>query len=200
MSSRGALPGVLIALLLGSTRATAASPPQPINDLAVKASLEASDKARIDEYATYWLDQLAGSDPAEIAKARSELLRPLRSPDVRQPFRFAMTDSVLPKLTEVLDGDNIQATYNAMQVVGLLGTPKALDVILLHCDGEHESRYPLRLLAAKAFEQTLLLATLSPNDITRGVRALGAAAGHEEEWLPLRRQFEAMARVNTDVA
>lgn len=195
MTSRRALPGVLATLLL-SAAAVAAAPPASINDLAVLTNLGAPEKAQILAYVEHWCTQLAGEDPLEIAKARTELLKPLRAINVRTPFRFAMTDAALPLLEKIIAADNTAATHNAinaMQVVGLLGTPKALDTILAHCDSEREARFTVRLWAAKAFSMTAPLETLSVNDINRGIRELGRAAGHEEEWLALRRQFEAIS-------
>lgn len=199
MSSRRAPPGVFATLLLSA--AAAAAPPAPINDLTDKANLGPAEKAQIKAYVDYWCVQLEGEDPVEVSRARTELLKPLRAIKVLTPFRFAMTDASLEHLEKIIAGDGNQSTQsaiNAMQVVGALGTVKALDSILAHCDSDREKRFPVRLWAAKSFGLTVPL--LNQNDINRGVRELGRAATHEEESLALRRQFEAISSVRNDIS
>ena len=201
MNSRRSISGALLVLLSVATTSTAgAGPPPPINNLTATAVLNAAQRARIRDYAEYWCDQLAQASPEEVARVRGKLLEPLRALGVGDVFRWEYAKTCLPKLELLIAGDNPHAAVNGMQVVATLATERAVELIIKLCDVEFEKRRGARLTAAKCFPIAVRQETLSDNDINRALRNLGHAAGREEDWLVLRRQFEAIASVQSPVS
>ena len=201
MNSRRSISGALLILLLVATTSTAgAGPPHPISNLAASATINAAQQARIREYAEYWCDQLAEASPEGVAKVRGKLLEPLRALRVGDVFRWEYAKACLPRLEPLIAGDNPHAAVNGMQVVATLATERAVELIIRRCDVEVEERAGARLTAAKCFPIAVRQKTLTDNDINRALRNLGHAAAREHDWLVLRRQFEAIASVQSPVS
>ncbi len=183
------------ALLAAAVTAVApAAPPQSINTLTGLSRLSLRQQNQIAEYAQFWCGQL-GASPKETATARRRLIDPLRAIDVSGVFRFEYAGAALERLERVIDGDDLHAAYNAIQVVGFFGTKGAIDVLVGHCDSAAEPRMSLRLASAICFKVALRQGDVADRQIARALRDLGRAARREEHWLVLRRQFEAIAAV-----
>jgi hypothetical protein len=196
MLSRGILCGVMSLLVA----AAASAEPTSINDLAPMARLDAQQQARVREYAEYWSKQLS-ADPGSTAAARLKLLAPLQHLQVTEFFRTTYANALVPEpLASAVTGDKPYAAYSAMHVAGFLGTDKALELILAHCDAQQEQRVGVRLWAAKAFAILVAQRAVQPNDLNNGLRRLQDAAEREGDWLVLRRQFEAVASADNSVA
>lgn len=201
--SRCAMPGALLVVLAAGVSVASAqgTPPQRINHLVNYSVYGQQDRDRIHAWADYWCGRLERAEPVDVKEIKKNLLDPLTSPvRVDEPFRLAYTEAALPRLRRVIDGDDPHKAYNALQVVGSLGTIEALDLLLAHCDIDDESRTGIRLWAAKGFVLSVRERTLSTNDVNRGVRALQRAAERETKPLVLRRQFEAIDAVNNNVS
>ncbi len=186
-------------LVFASARVADAAPPRSITDLAGASSLSDEQKSRVGEYAEYWVGQFGGG-PEEVNRARVKLLEPMKAPQVSEFFRLEYGRRLLGRLDGFIGGENPHAAVNAMQVTGFLGTPDALDLILAHCDLQDEKRVDVRLWAAKSLFITVSQPVLGQGDVSRGLRRVAAAASHEDRWLVLQRQFEAVAAVDTRVA
>jgi hypothetical protein len=87
-----------------------------------------------------------------------------------------------------------------MQIAGMLGTPRGLELIISHASAQDEQKFNLRLWAAKSFPIAVGEGVLPINEIDKALRRYGDAASCEENWLVLRRQFEAIASVNGKVS
>ena len=191
---------LLVGLAVAITPVARAAPPRGITNLANRAHLEPADKNRIRGWAEYWSTQLAAGSPEDAAKARAKLIEPLKAVQVGGVFRLEYADVLLLPLQEIIDGGNPHTAYNANQVLGFLGTDRALEVLLNHCDIADEKSLGIRLCAAKSFKTAVRQGALNPNEISRGLRRLGNAAGREEHWLVLRRQIEAISSVDSGVS
>ena len=75
-----------------------------------------------------------------------------------------------------------------------------LESIVRHVSIKEQPKFGIRLWAAKAFAIAVEQGTIPPNEINPALRQLAAAAGQETRWLILRRQFEAMAAVDSKVS
>ncbi len=203
MTSRCSICAGLLALstVAGATSVHAAPPPTRIGHLVNKPQLSERDRNEIREYAEFWADQLAGTAlPAEIDKARAKLADPMRAVRVGDIFRLEYARSVVPILAKAVDNAPPHAAVNAMHVVGLLGTPASLEIILSHTSVDDEDEYSIRLVAARTFPVAVRQNVLHANDIDRALRHLGNAASQEPESLILRRQFEAIASVDSPLS
>jgi hypothetical protein len=193
---------VLLALLVAAVPAAVqAAPPARINNLVGRANFTVQDRNRIQDWAEYWSDTLQHAGPEEAREASQALVDPVGSPVlVSEVFRLEYTKAALPGLQQIIATHNPLTTGYAMRVVGMLGTPDAMEVLLDHCDVADEKDFGTRLWAAKAISIAIGLNTLGQNDVNRALRRLGRAAGRETEWLILRRQFEAVATVRSNVS
>lgn len=202
MHSRRFIWGVPLVLLAVATAplARAAPPARGITNLANRTFLDLADKNRIHDWARHWSDELAAGDPTEVARARAKLIEPLKAVQVGGVFRLEYANVLLPRLQKIIGGGNPHTAFNATQVVGVVGTDQALEIIVSHCDIADEESLGIRLCAAESFETAVRQGTLTTNDISRGLRRLGKAARREKHWLVLRRQFEAISAVDSDVS
>jgi hypothetical protein len=188
-------------LLAAAVVATVSAAPPRITHLADATRLSERDRQDITGWADHWCQELLAEDPAAVDAARESLTDPLLRPvDVGQVFRFTYADAVLPHLERVIQEANPQAAVSAMQVAGMLGTPRALEMIIRHASVQDEQKFNLRLWAAKSFPIAVGEGVLPLNEIDKALRQYGDAASHEENWLVLRRQFEAIASVNGNVS
>ncbi len=202
MYSRRFIWGVPLVLLAVATTplARAAPPARGITNLANRAFLDLADKNRIHDWAQHWSDELAAGDPTEVARARAKLIEPLKAVQVGGVFRLEYANVLLPRLQQIIGGGNPHTAFNATQVVGLVGTDQALEILVSHFNIANEKSLGIRLCAAESFETAVRQGTLTTNEISRGLRRLGNAAEQEEHWLVLRRQFEAIYSVDSDVS
>ncbi len=201
MQSRRFIWGVLlVGLAVATTPIARAAPPRGITNLASRAHHDPADKSRIRGWAEYWSNQLTGGDPEAVAEARAKLIEPLKAVQVGGVFRLEYSGVLLHPLQEIIGGGNPHTACNAIQVVGFLGTDRALEILLSHCDIADEKSLGIRLCAAVSMKTAVRQGVLNPNEISRGLRRLGNAAGREEHWLVLRRQFETIYSVDSDVS
>lgn len=199
MHSRRFIWGVpLVLLVVGTTPLARAAPPaRGITKLANQAFLNPADKNRIHDWAQHWSDELAAGDPATVARARAKLMEPLKAVQVGGVFRLEYAGVLLPPLQVIIGGVNPHSAFNATQVVGVVGTDRALEIL---CDIANDQSLGIRLCAAESFKTAVRQGAITPNEISRGLRRLGKAACREEHWLVLRRQFEAIYSVDSDVS
>lgn len=191
---------LLMFLAVGIASLAWGGPPAIGSGLPGAANLTPQQRSNIREYASFWCDQLASSGQDDVAKVRQNLVEPFRAPRVRDLFRYEYAQAALPQLQEIISGDNPLTAVNAMLVVGFLGTERALETIVDHCDIEDEPRFHVRLWAAKALVIAVEQESIAERDVNRALRRFGHAAGREEKWLILRRQFQALASVNGPVS
>ncbi|MHC4416513.1 MAG: hypothetical protein ACYS0G_14670 [Planctomycetota bacterium] len=201
MTSRRSIFGLLLVYLtVTAASVTEAAPPPPINNLTATANLTPAQRSHIREYAEYWCGVLAQATPVEVAGARAKLLDPLRQVQVGDVFRWEYSSAALAPLQDIIGGTNPHTATNAMHVVAFLGTERALEFIVNQCDITVEKDFGARLTAANCFMIAVRLGTLGENETNRALRRLGRAASEEEKWLVLRRQFEAIASVDSAVS
>ncbi len=202
MKSRCSILGGLLALATVAIGTSVhAGPPSRINHLVDKPQLSEPDRANIRKYAEFWSDRLARAEgPADVDDAKAKLVDPMRAVRVGDVFRLEYARSVVAILDKAVQEAPPHAAVNALQVVARLGTPASLEIILSHASVEDEQEYAIRLWAAKAFPVAVQQNVLPANDIDRGLRDLGDAASREPEPLILRRQFEAIASINSPLS
>lgn len=193
-SSRFNPVSLLVAVTFASSSA-AAAPPR-ISQLADRSNLTEQDLRSIEQFASHWCEQLNDGDPAEVDQARDKLAEPLRAVEVGSVFRMQYTQAALPGLKAAIDDGKPQAAVNAMQILAQLGTPRALEVIVANADEQDQPDFGIRLWAAKSFPLAVSQGTLPQNEINKALRSFGHAAQREDNWLVLRRQFEAVASVD----
>ena len=204
MTKRRLHPGVWLVLLtlgLSFVFVATAAPPARINNLVSRLSFSPQDLNRIKDFADFWCRQLEHADPGEVKAIRQSMLDPLKAPGgVSEVFRLAYSDAVLGQLKPLVQSDNPLLAYNAIHIIGSLGTPDALRILLDHCDVTNEPRFGVRLWVAKCLNVSVNKGALRQNDVNRALRRLGRAAGRETHWLVLRRQFEVIASVQGEVS
>ncbi len=189
-----------VAFALAAVVCGALGAPPPINGLVGQNSLSPPDRAHVRTYAEFYCNQLAAGDIPTAEEAKQQLLDPLRSPVISGYFRLEYSKVLVENLAAAIDGDKPHAAVNAMYLIGSLGTERALEVIKDHIDAQKEDCFELRLWAAKAFQMIAEADQLDPNDLNPLLRQLGIACRNETEPLVLRRQFEAIASVDSPVA
>ncbi|MHC4081257.1 MAG: hypothetical protein ACYS15_14890 [Planctomycetota bacterium] len=199
MISQCCIPGALLAAAVAA--AASAAPPARITHLADSVTLNEQQRQEIRGYAEYWCDELLAEDPAVVDEAREKLIDPLVRPvRVGQSFRFTYADATLPHLEEIIADAGPQAAVCAMQIAAMLGTPRALETIVQHSSIQDQQEFGLRLWAAKSFPIAVGEEVLPLNEIDKALREFGDAASREQNWLVLRRQFEAIASVEGNVS
>ena len=204
---------VTIAVTLATaTRTALAAVPARISNLVDKPSLSERDRGDIRQYAEFWGRQLSADLPAEVDVARGKLGDPLRAVRVGEVFRFEYSNAVVLHLDTVVREGTPHAAMNAMQLLALLGTPSALEVILAHSSIEQEPDFGIRLWAAIGFPTAVRQNALPNNEINKALRDLGEAAASEARaavnvpdddktrWHLLRRQFEAISSVKSQTS
>ncbi len=189
-----------VAFILGVVVSAALGDPRPITGLVGQSDLTPQQRDQIRTYAEFYCNELATGDIPAAERAKRQLLDPMRAPRVTGEFRQAYSRVLTPRLGEVIDGDNPHAAVNAMQLVGFLGTPAAMDVLKDHIDSKDENRFEVRLWAAKAFRMAAEAGRLEADDLNPLLRRYGAACRSETNPSVLRRQFEAIASVDSAIA
>ena len=200
MSTPQSKTSVFFALALGAVVFSALGDPPPVNGLVGQASLSPQDRVQVRTYTDFYCKQLAAGDVQAADEAKQQLLDPLRSPVISGNFRLEYSKVLAANLAGVIGGNKPHAAVNAMQLLGSLGTDQALDVINDHIDTQQESHFEIRLWAAKAFQMVAESDRLDADDLNPLLRQLVIACRNETEPLVLRRQFEAIASVDSQVA
>ncbi len=178
------------------------TPPRPLSRDIISATVDLSPQqlAQVKNRADYWCSRLDSDDPEAVQNAREEVLRPLKSlMRASDLFRFEYSKVALPHLRTAIAGDHPHAAVNAMIVLPLLGSDRALQLLLEHCDQKNEPRRYVRQRAAagaKAMLRPDPPFNLRQAAVRNAVQELRDAAGNEPDWLILRHQFEAMAEVD----
>ncbi len=199
MSSRRVICGATLVAFAAAARVASGSP-QPISQLADDPQLTESDRQAIRAYSEFWSQRLSDDDPKTAGEARGRLLDPFKAVQISEVFRMEYTKAALPDLRKAIEGGKPLAAVNALQVVARLGTPRALEAIIENASVEDQENFSIRLWAAKAFLVAAREGTLPTNEINKALRHFGSAASREQEWLVLRRQFEAIASVDSPVS
>lgn len=180
----------------------AQAPPRPLGRDIISAASDLSDQQlqQVRNWADYWCSRLDSDDPEAVQNAREEVLRPLKSlMRASDVFRFAYSKVALPHLKNAIASKHPHAAVNAMIVLPLLGSDRALHLLLEHCDQRNEPRRYIRQRAAagaKAMLRPDPPFNLSRVAVKNAVRELRNATLNEPDWLILRHQFEAMAEVD----
>lgn len=190
------LPQLLaLCIVLATGPAAEAQAPPPL-DLTITSSpqITSDQQARICNYAEYWTAVLANPDATtdQIKTAREELVRPIQNINVSVDFRFVYSKCVVPALEKAIAPDNIHRASNALLVLGQLGSDRAVDAVLYHCNPQNQPQWQIRQLAAMAGEELLKSRSLQPGKIVDAVKRLRDAAQREENPVILLRQFKAM--------
>ena len=200
MSTIQSKSAALVVLILGVVVSTALGDPRPIAGLVGQSSLTPQQRDQIRTYGDFYCNQLATGEIPAVERAKRQLSDPMRAPMVTREFRQTYSRVLTPRLRGVVEGDNPHAAVNAMQLLGFLGTPAALNVVKDHIDSKDEDRFEIRLWAARAFKLAAEAGRLQADDLNPLLRQLGAACRSETEPSVLRRQFEAIASVDSSVA
>ncbi len=201
MSSPQSKSAAFVVFILGVVVVSAAlGDPRPIAGLVGQNTLTPPQRDQIRTYAEFYCDQFTTGEIRAVERAKRQLLDPMRAPMVTGEFRSVYSKVLTPGLAAVIDGDNPHAAVNAMQLLGFLGTPAALDVLKDHIDSKDEDCFEIRLWAAKAFRMAAEAGRLNADDLNPLLRQLGVACRSETDPPVLRRQFEAIASVDSSVA
>ncbi len=189
-----------VAFVLAAVACGALGDPPPVNGLVGKDPLSPQDRGQVRTYADFYCNQLAAGDIQAAERAKRQLLDPLRSPVISGDFQLEYSKVLAGNLAAVIDSDKPHAAVNAMQLIGFLGTDRALDVIKDHLDSKDEDRFEIRLWAAKAFRMAADADELDANDLNPLLRQFDTACRNETEPSVLLRQYEAIASVDSPVA
>ena len=189
-----AIAAVLTLLMSVQSQAT----PPTITGLTGQNSFTAEDREKITEYGQYWCELLAQSDPSEISRIRRKLLTPIHLSST--PFKIQYSNTIVPLLNEMLDQDSAHRAINAIIVLQMLGTDRALDAVVDHCNKQDEPKMHIRLRAVVACGFLMNAESVSPNKISNTIRELKSAIEAEDDGLVIRRQLEALHSVQNDQA
>lgn len=200
MSTPQSKSAAFVVFILGVVVSAALGDPRPIAGLVGHSALTPQQRDQIRTYAEFYCDQLATGDIPAVERAKRQLLDPMRAPMVTGEFRSAYSKVLTPRLAAVIGGDNPHTAVNAIQLLGFLGTPAALDVLKDHLDSKDEDRFAIRLWAARAFKMAAEAGRLEADDLNPLLRQLGVACRSETDPPVLLRQFEAIASVDSSIA
>lgn len=200
MSTPQSKSAAFVVFILGVVVSAALGDPRPIAGLVGQSALTPQQRDQIRTYGEFYCNQLATGDIPAVERAKRQLLDPMRAPMVTGEFRLAYSKVLTPGLAGVIDGDSPHAAVNALQLLGFLGTPTALNVLKDHLDSKDEDCFEIRLWAARAFRMAAEAGRLDADDLNPLLRQLGAACRSETDPPVLRRQFEAIASVDSSIA
>ena len=172
--------------------------PRSISKIVDKSSISEDGENKIKKYAVSWAEQLQTTDAETLEQARSKLIDPFE-PDVRMTqyarslYGKYLREGFAPLLSP--ENENEMAAVNALQVLSLLGTEQASDLLLKHADISTEDRSTLRLWASIGLGTSFLTGELSDNRVERYAKLLSNFA--ETEWFVLARQFDSLASLQS---
>tara|TARA_Y100000589_G_scaffold185201_1_gene175453 strand:+ start:3724 stop:4809 length:1086 start_codon:yes stop_codon:yes gene_type:complete len=169
--------------------------PESIERLSTATSLNDSQIAQINEYATYWVEQLGNKDSETVREARNKLTRPLRVISGRPAslmFRTTYGKALIPKLREIINGDSRYHAVNAIQVATALSTPSALSLLEEHIHIDDESRPEIRLWSVIGVSRFINDETIRFDKLRGILRTLAGSAQVETNPLVLQRAMETL--------
>lgn len=189
----------LVLVMAALSEQASANEPPSITRHASSSTLTDAQRREVRNYVQYWCQQLEGGDSARIARARAQLIEPLRAPGLRLVFRDEYSRITVPELERILSANtpSVLSAINAVQVAGALGTEASLRLIVDRADSDRETRMPVRLWASHAFRLVLEEDAIQTARLTPFVRDFSRAAERETNWMVLNRQIEGLAKVRT---
>jgi hypothetical protein len=175
------------------------APPQPLSlDLIGQVQLTAEQEKRVCDYVKYYADLLngAGSKPAEVEKARDELIRPLNQPNaaslVKPAFRGTFARCAVPEMEIALGGSDVFRAVNAMLVLAQVGTDRSANALLQQIDVQNQPQWQIRLRAADSLRMLIAGGTLDARKVVESARRVREAVGREDDGRVLYRHLSAL--------
>ena len=183
--------------LLALASPVAAFAPSSISSLASKTSLDDTQKKKINDYASYYVNMLETGDPEDVMRARAKLIEPMTNMigSISAIFRGTYSSDVLPALSRIIQTDENYRSINALQVIGFLGSDSAIRMLIDHSDVSEEPSVEKRLWAVMAMREAIRRSDLSPRKIKSAARDLKRAAETETDWRVLTGQFETISSI-----
>jgi hypothetical protein len=176
--------GWLVSAPVAATAAAQASA-LPTSVIASSAALSPRDRQLVAAYVSEWGRRLAESDPAEVTRARAELISPARSPSATPVFLRAYSEEVLGALAPVIASDDTFRAINALQVLRFLRTPEAVEAIASRCDHSAESNRGKRQAASSLLGAAIAATSFTPAQLDGLTRRIGGMAAGETQWMTL---------------
>ena len=179
-------------LLIAICYVAVAQPRYRITNIVSRTSIDEDDANKIKNYATGWAEALQTTDATELLNAQRHLIEPLE-PDVgisshaRALYGRALKDS----FQSILASENEMAAVNALQVLSLLGTDQACQILLDHAS-DVEKRNSLRLWSSIGLGKSFKSGVLTPRRISSNADILADYASTESEWYIIARQFDSL--------
>lgn len=135
LCSLGAL-AVAGAALLGPSPLASAQDLPPVST----ERLSPSQEAQVREYVQSRLSTLESDDPrgAEAARARRELVEPMRNRNTSVAMRQAFAGAAIPGLREMVASDDDQRAVSALLVAGNIGDQQSIDILRSGLDDDRE--------------------------------------------------------------
>ncbi|MCI0630630.1 MAG: hypothetical protein L0Y44_08265 [Phycisphaerales bacterium] len=182
-----------------SSQGLAQAAPQPIPaDVIRSPEINADQDRQIKAYTSYWTDRLTQcQDPDDVQRAREALIKPLQQVNVSvsNVFRSKYSESAVAQLEKALaatNGKSIHCATNAITVISMLGTDRALRPLLDHCDSQFQPSLQIRLRAAAGCATLLPAGTLDARKVVDAAKRLRDMTKDEPSNLVLLRLFEAI--------
>jgi hypothetical protein len=174
--------------------------PRSISKIVDKSSISEDGENKIKKYAVIWAEQLQTTDAETLEQARSKLIDPFEpgvrmTPYARSLYGKYLNEGFTPLLSK--ENENEMAAVNALQVLSLLGTEQASDLLLKHADISTEDRSTLRLWASIGLGTSFLTGELPDNRVERYAQLLSNFTKKETEWFVLARQFDSLASLQS---
>lgn len=142
---------VLIAALLAAPAAAqiVSLPPALVSKV---SEFTPAEIEQVSTFAIPHLQALGGDDPAARSRARAALADPARLPNASVAFRQVYSTRLLPRLRELVQGDEPAKVIAALDVAGAIGSIEGWQLIAPKLNDE---RLGVRLAASVASRSTL---------------------------------------------
>lgn len=188
----------MVSLLATSTVATAQCP-IPRDIMIASRPLTDAERTAIERCVDALASALDSDSPADVLRARQELVQPPRSPGVSEVFRRAYADAVRARLREYVTGSDEHLAVNALSVFPFLFTAESLDELADSALKANQPREAVRIAAAQFLARaarTLAAAnapySLNPAQSDSLARKIREAAMEETSWVALVELGEAL--------
>jgi hypothetical protein len=168
----------------------------PASVVATSSQLSPRDRQVVGAFVSEWSARLAGGDPADVTRARAELISPARAPAATPVFLRAYSEEVLQALAPTIAADDTFRAINALQVLRFLRTPEAVEAIASRCDQAAEPNRGKRQAASSLLGPAISATSFTPAQLDGLTRRIGAMAAGETQWmtlLQLLRTLQAIA-------